>query len=232
VLSLTAGRNNAKNAYTYVSGTESIELNRTSKERDLGIVIDSDLDFGEHIQLVGKANRQLGLIKQCFIIRDRQSLLLLYKSTVRPILEYGSAVWSPWKVKYVKIIEQIQRRFTKLVYGMMGLSYEQRLKELNLHTLAFRRKREQLIQVYKLLHNHYDADYRNLFEKVDYDAARGNGLKLKTIRTRLSLRSRFFTVAVIHAWNHLPNDVVNASTLNSLKTGVRRHLKAEWFTLD
>jgi len=43
------------------------------------------------------------------------------------------------------------------------------MKELNLHTLAFRRKREQLIQVYKLLHNQYDADYRNLFHKVDYD---------------------------------------------------------------
>jgi len=60
-------------------------------------------------------------------------------------------------MKYVKYIEQIQCRFTKLINGMMGLNYEQRLKELNLHTLAFRRKREQLIQVYKLQHNHYDA---------------------------------------------------------------------------
>jgi len=118
------------------------------------------------------------------------------------------------------------------LYGMMGLNYEHRPKELNVHTLAFRRKREQLIQVYKLLHNHYDADYRNLFHKVGYDVTRGNSQKLKTIRTHLSLRSRFFLVAVIHAWNQLPNDVVNATTLKSFKTGITRHLKAEWFTLD
>jgi len=49
-------------------------------------------------------------------------------------LEYGSVVWSPWKKKYVNNIEQVQRRFTKLIYGMMGLNYEQRLKELNLQT--------------------------------------------------------------------------------------------------
>jgi len=141
-------------------------------------------------------------------------------------------VWSPWKKKYVNNIEQIQRRFTKLIYGMMGLNYEQRLKELNLHTLAFRRKREQLIQVYKFLHNHYDADYRKMFHKVDYDVSRGNSQKLKTNRTRLLLRSRFCSVAVIQAWNQLPNDVVNAITLDSFKTGITRPLKAEWFTLD
>jgi len=146
---LKLGRNNAKNVYTFNSGRKSMELNITSKERDLCIIIDSELDFGEHIfQIVGKVNRQLVLIKRCFIIRDRQSLLLLCKSTARLILEYGSVVWSPWKKKYVKNIEQIQRRFTKLIYGMMGLNYEQCQKEPNLHTLAFRRKREQLIQVY------------------------------------------------------------------------------------
>jgi len=90
---LQLGRNNAKNVYTFNSGRKSMVLNITSKERDLDIIIDTELDFGKHIfQIVGKANRQLGLIKRCFIIRDRQSLLLLYKSTVRPILEYGSVV--------------------------------------------------------------------------------------------------------------------------------------------
>jgi len=82
-----------------------MDLNITSKERNLGIIIESELDFGEHIfHIVGKANRHLGLIKRCFIIRDRQSLLSLYKFTVRPILEYGSVVWSHWKKKYTSTI--------------------------------------------------------------------------------------------------------------------------------
>jgi len=77
-----------------------MELNITSKERDLGIIIDIELDFGEHIfQIVGKANRHLGLIKLCFIIRDRQSLLLLYNSTVRPIF----GIWFRGLVKKLKV---------------------------------------------------------------------------------------------------------------------------------
>ena len=95
------GRNNTSNKYTFEADNNSIELKKTTKENDLGTVIDSQLDFGENIiQTVGKANRHLGLITRCFSIRDRQSLLLLYKSKVRPILEYGSVVWSPCKKKY------------------------------------------------------------------------------------------------------------------------------------
>ena len=170
------------------------------------------------------------MIKICFVIRDRQSLLLLYKSTARPILEYGFVVWSPWNKKYVNMIEQIQHRFTKLIYGAKGLSYEQCLTELNLHTLTFRRKRQQLIQVFKWLHGHYD--YHSLFHTVDYYVTRGNSLKLKTTRARLSLRSRFFTVGGLHDWNSLPNDIVNATSLNIFMSRITRHLFKEWFSYD
>jgi len=43
----------------------------------------------------------------------------------------------------------------------------------------------QLIQVFQLLHYHYDADYPDLLQKVDKDVTRGNSLKLKTIRALL-----------------------------------------------
>jgi len=115
---------------------------------------------------------------------------------------------------------------TKLIYGMMGLYYEQRLKGLNLHTQAFRRKREQLIQVFKLLHNYYDADYRKLFHKVDYNVTRGNSQKLKTVRTRLSLRSRFISVAVYTCLEPVTKWCCQCDNLNSFKTGITRHLKA------
>jgi len=42
---LQLGRNNAKHVYTFNSGKKSMELNLTSEERDLSIIIDSELDF-------------------------------------------------------------------------------------------------------------------------------------------------------------------------------------------
>ncbi len=66
---------------------------------------------------------------------------MLYKSMVRPHLEYGNAVWHPYKVKDVERIESVQRRATRMIPGMTGLSYEERLKRLNLPTLQYRRMR-------------------------------------------------------------------------------------------
>ena len=81
-------------------------LSGTDKERDLGVVMDPNLNFTAHIdQIICTANRQLGIIKRSFVIRDMKSLVLLYQATVRPILEYASPVWCPWKIKDIDRIE-------------------------------------------------------------------------------------------------------------------------------
>jgi len=65
--------------------------------RDLGVTIDHDLKFHEHTSLVtNKANRILGLIKRSFTCLDSDMLVRLYKSMVRPILEYANVIWGPY----------------------------------------------------------------------------------------------------------------------------------------
>ena len=54
-------------------------------------------------------------------------------------------------MKDVELIESVQRRFTELIVGMHGLSYEQRLLELDITTLQVRRMRGDLIQVLKMV---------------------------------------------------------------------------------
>ena len=62
--------------------------------RDLGVVIDQDLKFHEHTSLVtNKANRVFGLIKRGFTYLDSDIFVCLYKSMVRPMLEYGNIIW-------------------------------------------------------------------------------------------------------------------------------------------
>jgi len=66
---------------------------RGFEEKDLGVVVDSNLQFDNHI--LGKvktANRILGLIKRCFKNLDIQSFLLLYKALVRSHLDYTQTV--------------------------------------------------------------------------------------------------------------------------------------------
>ena len=79
-------------------------------------------------------------------------LLQLYKSVVRPHVEFAISSWSPHFKKDIEAIEKIQHRFTRLLPRMKHLSYEDRLIKLNLTTLERRRERGDIIQTYKIMH--------------------------------------------------------------------------------
>jgi len=66
--------------------------------KDLGIAFEVKLNFGLHIsEKVNKANSILGIIKRNFRYLSKESFVMLYKALVRSHLEYGNAVWSPYK---------------------------------------------------------------------------------------------------------------------------------------
>jgi len=48
-------------------------------------------------------------------------------------------------------IEGAQRRFTRLIPGMAGLSYEERRSGLGLYSLEFIRVRGDLVETYRIL---------------------------------------------------------------------------------
>ena len=68
-----------------------------------------------------------------------ENIVQLYKSLVRPHLEYCVQAWRPFLQKDIDNIEKVQRRATKMINGLSQLSYEQRLSRTNLMTLELRR---------------------------------------------------------------------------------------------
>ena len=56
----------------------------------------------------------------------------------------------------IETIEKVQKRATKLVISLKKLPYKERLLQLNLHTLKYRRLRGDMIEVYKITHEMYD----------------------------------------------------------------------------
>ena len=66
------------------------------EEKDLGVTIDHELTFDEHIHLkVKKANAMMGLIRRSFSFLDKDLFRMLFTSFVRPHLEYAQATWAP-----------------------------------------------------------------------------------------------------------------------------------------
>jgi len=49
---------------------------------------------------------------------SKNAFIMLYKSLVRPHLEYANSVWSPYKKGDVEAIEKVQRRATKLLISL------------------------------------------------------------------------------------------------------------------
>ena len=103
------------------------EIEKLTSIKDLGVIFDSQLSFRDHIQLkINKAYSILGLIKRNFLHMDKNTLIMLYKSLVRPHLEYANSVWSPYKKGDVEAIEKVQKRATKLVVSLQKISYTDR----------------------------------------------------------------------------------------------------------
>ena len=126
-----------------------VQLEHVFEEKDLGIIIDTDLTFDVHVsEKIKKANNMLGLIRRYFCCLNADILLPLYKAFVRHLLEYGAPVWSGrLKRSQIRAIEKIQMRNTEMIEGMSYIDYGERLKLLRLPTLSYRRARVEMIEV-------------------------------------------------------------------------------------
>ena len=133
--------NNNSEPMSYKLKPDISGMDITTSEKDVGVIIDNKLSFDMHIaEKVNKANSVVGAIRRSFEYLDKDTFKKLYTALVRPHLEYANAVWNPYKKKDVTTLENVQRRATKMVPGLGDKSvYEDRLKDLRLPTLTYRR---------------------------------------------------------------------------------------------
>ena len=159
--SITIGNPKFKIPGTYTLNTEhgTHTLEDVTTEKDLGVLIDSELNFENHIySKIKTANKMLAIIKRNFQNLDSDSFLMLYKALVRSHLEYAEVIWNPYKIKHITASEQVQKRATKLVSQVKNLPYKDRLIKLGLPTLVYRRSRGDMIELFKIVSDIYDKN--------------------------------------------------------------------------
>ena len=130
---LHLGQNNQKYNYQIREGNITRELEKSVCEKDLGVYVDGSLKFNEHIQeSIKKARNISAMIMRTISFKTPDIMVPIFKSPIKPILEYANAVWCPQTKKDIRAIEKVQRHFTKRVFGMKDMSYSQRLATLKL----------------------------------------------------------------------------------------------------
>ena len=220
------GKKNPEHHYTI--GGQSLLID--TEEKDVGVIFDPSLEFRQHIsKIVSKANQRVGLIKRSFTRLNIDSFKILYKSLVRPILEYCSVVWFPLRKSDALEIEKVQRRATKLIPELKDLPYSTRLRRLNLTTLAYRRQRIDILQIFRIIKQIDRIPLGQFFEekKIIY---RGHHFQFFKKRPDSRIRENSFSFRTINLWNDLPLSAIqclkiedNTNALNGFKRALEIH---------
>ena len=201
--------------FAYEMGGKVLKV--SEEERDLGVIMHKSAKPSRQCaEAAKKANSTLGMIKRTIVTRDKETILRLYKSLVRPQLEYCIQVWNPYLKQDIEKLERVQRRATKLIWGCKSLSYEERLKLCGLTTLERRRNRGDLIEAYKIITGKEAIPWERFFELAPNKTTRGHRYKLFK-KNRGAIGQRFFSARVVELWNGLDDCTVSVDTVTAFK---------------
>ena len=127
------------------------ELQSSKFEKDIGVLIQPNLRPSLQCAKAAKmANGVLGQISRAVSYRDKETFLKLFRTNVRPHLEYCIAAWSPWTKEDKNVLEKVQKRAINMVTNFKGRMYEEKLWEAGMVILKERRRRGDLIQAYRV----------------------------------------------------------------------------------
>ena len=207
-------------------GNEAIP--RVKHVRDLGVTISDTLKWNTHINKIrSKSNTLSHIILRTFTTSNTNLLVNLYKTYIRPVMEYNTCTWAPYLQCEIREAESVQRSFTRKLCQKSNIKYTNyidRLNKLNLESLYSRRVKNDLILLYKILNNLVDIDFNHFFQM---NSLGGYNLRRHSLQITMSTppktlcRRNFFTTRVISYWNSLTENIVTSPTLAIFKFQLR-----------
>ena len=199
------------------------ELRKTDQEKDLGVLTSGNLLWNDQIEsCISKANQMLCWIARNLISREKTLMVRIYKTLIMPHLEYCVQLWNPaaehgnWSLTLR--IESVQRRFTRMIEEVGLLPYSEILQILELTTLAERRSRGDLIEVYKASKGLSQLSGVLNFSRSGLNILCKQG-KCKDSKIN-RVRRNFLNDRVTLIWNKLPTEVKISSSLNVFKSNL------------
>ena len=181
----------------------------------------SDLNWTKHVEETDhKANKVLGLLKRAVGSKNKEIFSILYKTLVRPILEYASPVWSPPLAKDICEIEKVQRRAWRIALGQrrQEMTYEDRCNILKWNSLERRREFLSLVECYKIVLKLNGLNFSDYFELCRSTKTRSkHRYKIQNKLAKLICCKYSFFVKVIKLWNDLPCNTINCNDSPNIK---------------
>ena len=199
----------------------------------MGVIVNNKLKWDDHINsIVLRANILIGRLRKVFSRWDPITFRILYKTYVRPILEYASSVWYALKKSHIKRLEDVQRRATKSVPVIRNKSYLERLKLLDIPTLESRRIRGDLIQYFKFINgiNRIEWFHPNSISPASNAQGPASSIRnankiYKQFVFSSEPRRNFFSNRIVNNWNSLRDSVKNSENVEKFKNNYDNYFK-------
>ena len=202
--------------------------------KDLGIVMSNNGTFKQHIgNIANTANQLCGWVLRTFRTRQRLPMLMLWKTLIRPKIEYCCQLWCPTKTGDKQLLEQVQRSFIRKISGLQHLSYWQQLKELKMYSLERRRERYIILYIWRIMEGQVPnvSHSDNAGIRFIWHPRRGRNCLVPLVNSRGSrhfqtVRYNSFGVKGPRLFNTLPKDVRNLTgcSVETFKRSVDKYL--------
>ena len=190
--------------------------------KHLGMILDSNLSYEHHIKsILNKVNKTIGLFRKFQLILPSHSLITIYKTFIRPHLDYGDVIYDrTFNESFHQRLESIQYNAAIAITGTIrGTSSEKLFQELGLETLKSRRWFRKLYLFYKILHSKSPSYLFNLIPENNNPYASRSALnnQIPFFNAKINFLKNSFFPAVITEWNNLDISIRNSPSCHIFK---------------
>ena len=196
--------------------------------KHLGMILDNKLNFNTHLdEKICKANKGIGMIKKLHCDLSRKTLINIYKSFVRPQLDYGDVIYDqPNNDNFIRKLESIQYNAALAITGAIkGTSKERLYSELGLETLANRRWYQRMCLFWKIINKSAPVYLSNLLpqKQISRNPYRQNLLYSFSKNTNYFANS-FFPYCT-DQWNALDQNIKNIQSISLFKKTLLKFIR-------
>ena len=202
-----------------------LPITTTKSCKDLGVILNDNCSFDDHISsIIKKINQLNGIITYCFDNSNITTMLKLYKAFSLPILSYASVLWNPIKRGQILRLEQMQKRFTKKITPIKHYPYQERLHLLKLLPLEARRSIADACCIYKLIHGKSSfLNVNDLGIATSNINNTPNRLRLLNQFCKTNTQQQVLACRGSLTWNKIPYHITSEATYKKFKKKINQY---------
>ena len=198
----------------------NIQVQRSSYQKHLGLILDEKLNFKQHIDsAISKINKSIAVIKKLRYNLPRKSLITIYKAFLRPLIDFGDIIYNQTpNESFCEKLESVQYKFALAITGaIQGSSREKIYQDLGLASLKSRRWYKRLCCMFKIMNGKAPNYLTNLIPKCD-QPVRTRTNHIPTFHCRTDCFKNSFFPSRLSDWFNLDITIRNSESIAVFKS--------------